>query len=288
MNKRNLSIIAGILIIIGVVGAIFTYRVHVPQPFSEEKTIDSKNISTVQIQSDNADINIYESNEDHIKVILEGETSTNRKKHFTVDADDSVLAIRYKEKFYSWFHFDFFHVYKPVHLNVYLPEKEYELFEITNVNGEIIVEKQKINDLDVKTTNGDIELNNIRSNKVSVKTSNGDMELKDVAAPNIHVDSVNGSMLLNELEGDITGETNNGNFSVTTKDLERNIKLKTINGDMVIRTEREPKNTEFNVSVVNGDINILDKYTGSAKIGNGENLIELTTTNGDITVGKIG
>lgn len=286
MNKRNLSIIAGILIIIGVVGAIFTYGVHVPQPFSEEKTIDSKNISTVQIQSDNADINIYESNEDHIKVILEGETSTNRKKHFTVDADDSVLAIRYKEKFYSWFHFDFFHVYKPVHLNVYLPEKEYELFEITNVNGEIIVEKQKINDLDVKTTNGDIELNNIRSNKVSVKTSNGDMELKDVAAPNIHVDSVNGSMLLNELEGDITGETNNGNFSVTTKDLERNIKLKTINGDMVIRTEREPKNTEFNVSVVNGDINILDKYTGSAKIGNGENLIELTTTNGDITVEK--
>lgn len=286
MNKRNLSIIAGILIIIGVVGAIFTYRVHVPQPFSEEKTIDSKNISTVQIQSDNADINIYESNEDHIKVILEGETSTNRKKQFTVDADDSVLAIRYKEKFYSWFHFDFFHVYKPVHLNVYLPEKEYELFEITNVNGEIIVEKQKINDLDVKTTNGDIELNNIRSNKVSVKTSNGDMELKDVAAPNIHVDSVNGSMLLNELEGDITGETNNGNFSVTTKDLERNIKLKTINGDMVIRTEREPKNTEFNVSVVNGDINILDKYTGSAKIGNGENLIELTTTNGDITVEK--
>ena len=286
MNKRNLSIIAGILIIIGVVGAIFTYRVHVPQPFSEEKTIDSKNISTVQIQSDNADINIYESNEDHIKVILEGETSTNRKKHFTVDADDSVLAIRYKEKFYSWFHFDFFHVYKPVHLNVYLPEKEYELFEITNVNGEIIVEKQKINDLDVKTTNGDIELNNIRSNKVSVKTSNGDMELKDVATPNIHVDSVNGSMLLNELEGDITGETTNGNFSVTTKDLNRNIKLKTVNGDMVIRTAQEPKNTEFNVSVVNGDINILDKYSGSAKIGNGENLIELTTTNGDITVEK--
>lgn len=286
MNKRNLSIIAGILIIIGVVGAIFTYRVHVPQPFSEEKTIDSKNISTVQIQSDNADINIYESNEDHIKVILEGETSTNRKKQFTVDADDSVLAIRYKEKFHSWFHFDFFHVYKPVHLNVYLPEKEYELFEITNVNGEIIVEKQKINDLDVKTTNGDIELNNIRSNKVSVKTSNGDMELKDVAAPNIHVDSVNGSMLLNELEGDITGETTNGNFSVTTKDLNRNIKLKTVNGDMVIRTAQEPKNTEFNVSVVNGDINILDKYSGSAKIGNGENLIELTTTNGDITVEK--
>ena len=73
---------------------------------------------------------------------------------------------------------------------------------------------------------------------------------------------------------------------MTTKDLNRPIQLESTNGKIRIKTEKEPTNVRFDVSVVNGDINILNKYVGAVTIGKGENLIKLTTVNGEVSVTK--
>ncbi len=71
-----------------------------------------------------------------------------------------------------------------------------------------------------------------------------------------------------------------------TKHLDRPIQLASDNGSIIIRTEKEPTNATFDVHVDSGHINILDKYSGSTVVDKGDNLIKLTTDNGEITVEK--
>lgn len=53
-----------------------------------------------------------------------------------------------------------------------------------------------------------------------------------------------------------------------------------------LRRKKEPSNVQFNVSVDNGKVDILNKYDSNAVIGKGKNIIKLATHNGSISVIK--
>lgn len=127
-------------------------------------------------------------------------------------------------------------------------------------------------------------MSDLKIKDVKVKTDNGRIELNTIVAENIDVKSANGRLDLNNVEGDIKGSTNNGKISLTTLDLDRNIQLESDNGKITIKTDKEPTNATFKVSVDNGRINILDKYKEDTVIGKGKYLIDLETDNGKIEV----
>ena len=88
------------------------------------------------------------------------------------------------------------------------------------------------------------------------------------------------------MEGNLEGETHNGSIALETKELDRDIDFKTHNGKIKITTEKEPSNVQFNVSVDNGKVDILNKYDHNVVIGKGKNTIKLGTHNGSISVIK--
>lgn len=276
--------VAGTIFIIGIVGSLLTYRMNAPEPISEERVIDNNQLSVLDIDTDNVGVNIYPSQEDTVKITLEGEASTNIESSLVASVEDSTLFITYNDEQRSWFNFDLFHVFKPLILSIYVPEKQYELLKVSSDNGYVSAEQLNIEQVVLNTDNGRVELEKIDSQKVDVETNNGRMELKDIMAQTIQVKTDNGKVTLDHVEGVLKGETNNGSISLLTKELERNISFKTNNGKIVIETEKEPTNVQFNVIANNGKVNILDKYQGSTTVGNGENLIELTINNGSITV----
>ncbi len=284
MNKRKLSIIAGVLIIIGIVGSLLTYRIIDPEPISEEKVIDHKQVSSIDIDTDNIGVNILPTTDDSIKVTLEGETSTNIIRSFTTDIEDSTLFITYHEEQRSWFNFDIFNVLKPLKINVYLPQKQYDSLNVSANNGRVSIEKLNSKRMELHSNNGRVELNEVHSPTIIAETNNGRINMKEIIAQTISVESRNGRVTLDRVEGDVKAETRNGGISLITQDLDRNINLISHNGKITIKTEEKPTNVRFNVSVHNGNVNILDKYQGSTTIGNGENLVELTTHNGSISV----
>ena len=53
-----------------------------------------------------------------------------------------------------------------------------------------------------------------------------------------------------------------------------------------LQTKKEPSDVQFNVSVDNGKVDILNKYDRDAVIGKGKNMIKLATHNGSISVIK--
>ncbi|EJV82905.1 DUF4097 family beta strand repeat-containing protein [Bacillus mycoides] len=288
INKKKLSIIAGIIFIIGIVGSLFTYRSIATVPISEEKVINNNNVSSVIIDTNNVRVNINPTTESNMKVTLDGEVNPNIKRTLATDEKGSTLLISYKEKQQSWFNFNISEVLVPLTLNVYLPEKQYDSLKISNNNGYVSAKQQNTTHFDINTSNGRVELREINSQKINAETNNGSMDFKDITAQNIHVKSNNGRIMLDHVEGELEGQSKNGSLSLKTNELDRNLNFTTHNGKINIETEKEPTNVQFNVSVDNGKANILNKYNGNAVIGKGENQIKLNTHNGSISVKKHG
>ncbi|MGH0942767.1 DUF4097 family beta strand repeat-containing protein [Bacillus mycoides] len=288
INKKKLSIIAGIIFIIGIVGSLFTYRSIATVPISEEKVINNNNVSSVIIDTNNVRVNINPTTESNMKVTLDGEVNPNIERTLATDEKDSTLLISYKEKQQSWFNFNISEVLVPLTLNVYLPEKQYDSLKISNNNGYVSAKQQNTTHFDINTSNGRVELREINSQKINAETNNGSMDFKDITAQNIHVKSNNGRIMLDHVEGELEGQSKNGSLSLKTNELDRNLNFTTHNGKINIETEKEPINVQFNVSVDNGKANILNKYNGNAVIGKGENQIKLNTHNGSISVKKHG
>ncbi|MFB8420430.1 DUF4097 family beta strand repeat-containing protein [Priestia aryabhattai] len=286
LNKKKLSVLAGILILVGVIGGLLTYRAIDPEPISKEKTINSNQVSKVNIDTDNTRVHVYPIKGDNIKVTLKGETSPNIKRDFTTDVKNSTLFISYNEQQRSWVNFDIVSVLKPLSINVYLPEKQYSSLVISSNNGYVSVKKLRAADVSVRANNGRVELGDIDSESLNTNVHNGLTSIKNAAAKTVQAKGNNGKITLSNVEGSLEGETHNGSIALETEELDRDIDFKTHNGKITITTEKQPSDVQFNVSVDNGKVDILNKYDRNAVIGNGKNIIKLATHNGNISVVK--
>ncbi|MEH7029931.1 DUF4097 family beta strand repeat-containing protein, partial [Bacillus wiedmannii] len=205
INKKSLSIIAGIIFIIGIIGSLFTYRSIAAVPISEEKVVNNNNVSSVIIDTNNVRVNINPTKDSNVKVKLDGEVNPNVKRTLATDEEDSTLLISYKEKQQSWFNFNISEVLAPLTLNVYLPEKQYDSLKVSNNNGYVSAKKLNATHFNINTSNGHVELREINSPKIIAEANNGIMDFKDVLAQNIHVKSNNGRIMLDHVEGEIEG-----------------------------------------------------------------------------------
>ncbi|WJN43498.1 DUF4097 family beta strand repeat-containing protein [Priestia aryabhattai] len=286
LNKKKLSVLAGILILVGIIGSLLTYRAINPEPISKEKVINSNQVSKVNINTDNTRVHVYPIKGSDIKVTLKGETASNIKRDFTTNVKNSTLFISYNEQQRSWVNFDIVSVLKPLSINVYLPEKQYNSLGISSNNGYVSVKKLRAADVSVRANNGRVELEDIDSQNLNTNVHNGLTSVKNAAAKTIQTKANNGKITLSNVEGNLKGETHNGSIVLETAELNRNIDFKTHNGKIKITTEKEPSNVQFNVSVDNGKVDILNKYDRDVVIGKGKNIIKLATHNGSISVIK--
>jgi DUF4097 and DUF4098 domain-containing protein YvlB len=266
INLKKIAIIAFFLLLVGGIGSIFTFKaVQKEVTANEKKTFDNSNIMSIEVDLDNAGVELLPTKETVTTVELTGKGSKNIKKQFSAQVEGDKLVIKLKDEKWKLFRFDF--LQESLKVTVSLPEKQYDLLEVDNDNGYVQLEDLTIAKINAETDNGRVEMKNVISSQVEAKTDNG-------------------RIILEQVSGEIQGKTSNGRISIVTEDLDRPMKLETNNGRIEIETEKEPTNVTFNVDVDNGRVDILNKYSGNAVIGNGDNLIELKTDNGRITVTK--
>lgn len=262
---KKLVIVASLLFVVGVIGSIVTFNLmDDPVRVAEEKVIDTNNISAIDIHANNETVKIIPSKDQATKVELTGKATKNFKDKLSVDVEGNTLSVQ-TENQRKLFNFDFFTTSLTV--TVYLPEKLYESLQVDIDNGHFQAEQLTIKDIDATTNNGRIKMSNIDSEIIKVESDNGEINLEDV-------------------DGEIVGETNNGSISLVTTNLDRPIELESDNGSIQVKSDKEPTNATFLVDTDNGTVTIFDKYNGNAVIGDGDNLIKLSTDNGEITVTK--
>ncbi|MFG2123891.1 DUF4097 domain-containing protein [Streptomyces sp. NPDC048710] len=115
--------------------------------------------------------------------------------------------------------------------------------------------------VDVHTSNGEIAVNNA-TGPVKLRTSNGDVKVKDVKG------------------GDIDTQTSNGEVTIQTA-TPQNIKARTTNGSLTVTAP--PAKYQISANDTHGDKKMAFKNDPSGKYR-----LDLSTTNGDLTVQSAG
>ncbi|NRG31924.1 DUF4097 family beta strand repeat-containing protein [Niallia circulans] len=264
ISLKKLMVTGLILVLIGGIGAFLTFRDN-SIDIHEEKVFKENDITGIEVDSNNAGIEIIPTAEKETKVVLQGKGSSETKGSFTAKVVGEKLVVNWNEKQISFFQMNF--IDESLTLKILVPVKEYKSLRINNDNGKIDLADLMVEQVQAESNNGRIHLQNIQSRSVEVNSDNGRVSLDHVS-------------------GSVKGETNNGRILMKTATLDQAIQLETDDGSIEIVTDKEPTNVTFDVQVDDGSINILDKYKGSTVIGNGENKVKLKTNNGKIRVGN--
>ena len=263
LNRRKITVIALLLLIIGVIGALMTYPSFADiEPVMEEKVFNEA-FTDIVVEADNSKIEIIPSADTTAKVEFNFDTSNKSRYIFEADVKNDELKVKVKEKVLQFFNFDF-HM-KSFVTKIYLPEQTY-------------------NSIMAETENGAVAIDNITAISITGESTNGSVHLKRLAAEEITAETENGKINFEAVAGELRGKTTNGRIEFETERINQPIDFETVNGKIIIRTDEKPKNAEVHAEVVNGSISIFGEKNRHTVFGNGENKIELTTVNGGITV----
>jgi DUF4097 and DUF4098 domain-containing protein YvlB len=266
LSIKKISIVALVLLLVGVTGSLLTANAKKQsEPIKEERIIQGEDFTNIDIKVDNAEVEVIPTSNHAAKVELTGGDKKSRAYTFDVDVQENTLAVHLDEKNLKFYNFNF--TESGLALKVYVPEKLYESLLVEAANGRIRAEEVGVE-------------------AATVKTINGTIELQDLQTSTLHVKSENGKILLQNIEGDISGNVINGEINFVTDHLNRNIDFENLNGKIGIQTLKEPTNATIDVEVSFGGVNIFGDSNRNAVFGNGENLIKLSTLNGEVTVTK--
>lgn len=275
--------VALLLIVIGGVGSIFAYRMSASAETIITEEVNGQNISSIELDVENEQVEVIPTDDDTIRIELE-ENQNQSNVQLTVEEDVDTLKIATSDKNFKLFSFEFFNWNRD--LKIYVPVKNYHSLHIEIGNGSIQMSDLSVNQLYVNTSNGKIDLADLETEQSEIGTNNGKIKLKNVITETIQVSAHNGKIEMEQISGEVTGETKNGAISFITDDLDRPIDLQSHNGSIRVETDNKPTNVTFNTKAHNGEITIFNNSDTSNIIGNGENLINLSTHNGSITVSK--
>ncbi|HWO76443.1 MAG TPA: DUF4097 family beta strand repeat-containing protein [Bacillus sp. (in: firmicutes)] len=263
MNRiKQISVIALLLLLVGTGGSIITFNFIDNSTDSVEQEMDAKNITNIEISAHNERVELISTNDQAIKVELTGKRTRNLEDRLEVDSYGDTLTIETEEE-RKLFNINFFGESRE--LTIYLPAKDYELLQVGIENGSLQASNLNIKEIHTETDNGHVEMDDMTANDVQIYINNGKVDLDGV-------------------QGNISGESNNGSFSLTTSNLDRNIEWEANNGKIEIETEKEPTNATLDLKTTNGKATVFGNSNWDSVVGNGDHLIKLTTKNGSISI----
>lgn len=261
MNRKFWFSLASVLVVVGIIGSIFTFNDN-KEEVSKEETISSENVDQVDVYGSNAKIDIRPTTKNDISVAWNGTKSINNNEDLNVKRDNDTLKIDLGGRKWRLFNIDSF--FNDMTLTIHVPEKQYDALHVNTGNGNISAKEIDADDVELETANGRVTGEDLETTNFSADTDNGKIKLKDV-------------------DGTITGRTANGKITIDTPDLERSIDLKTANGPIAIHSEQKPENVSLVANTANGSIDIFGQ-SGGYVVGDGDHNVELQTANGKINV----
>lgn len=281
---KKVSIAALVLLVIGTVGSVLTFKSAMKSiEVEEEKTINDQ-YSNIQVKTNNSRVEIIPTEESITTVELIGKVPKSHKLTFETNVKGDTLYVDLKDKQRTLFSMNFF---TSIQLKVHVPSKKYGAVEIKSNNGRIVAEEIDAKELQADTDNGRIELRKIKGSTVKARSSNGRIELTKIDVDSVDVETDNGSLLLNDVYGNIIGSSDNGKIVMENEHIDQPMEFDTDNGRIDIQTKKEPVDVTFLGRTSNGKVMIFDKeYSKDFEVGGGKNQIKLKSQNGRITVGK--
>ena len=186
-------------------------------------------------------------------------------------------------------------------LEIELPAATYELIKAKTANAKIEIDHFDVSELDLETKNGRIDAKVIQANQMQLATCNGSIEIER-GSGNVSARTTNGGIKVKQLSGaltarttngkiamhdvsnDIIADTTNGKIEFENQTIAQQVELSTTNSKIEIKLRQKPADARFELSTTNGKTWLFGNERNFDKYGEGEHLVDLSTTNGKIEV----
>ena len=271
MNQKRLTLIMGILLIIGLIGSSVTNnRDGVKTTFNDRIAINK--LDTAEVNALNTivegigQVQVRPTEGEEILVTLEGKggrRQIDKKFTLTTEIEKSKLTVHLEYNQFGFFNFSF--LSNLLQLTVYLPEKQYESLTINSDVGEVRVDQ-------------------IQTRELKVDVSVGSIEIDQMISETTKLNSNVGTITVNHLEGSLEAQVNVGKVKLSSDTINQNIDLQVDVGSIEVELDNEPENVMFSTAIDLGSTKLFGDTMSSKLIGSGENLVNLSANIGDITV----
>lgn len=224
---------------------------------AEQKTVTLKDsYQSISINCVSDDITIKRSENNETKIVY----YENESNKCNITVEDHCLKINKTTVNHHWqFHFnimDLFSNWGENEIVVYLPENEYQNYQIGTVSGDIKIENKivKAQEIEFGTTSGDIALTAANAEKVKMITVSGDVKADISEGQELSVETTSGDIdfektavnkiTMHTVSGDIKGTTA-GNYQYHTS---------TVSGDISVPVSSEQTDKTASFETVSGDV----------------------------------
>lgn len=301
LNIKRLSMIAALLLLIGILGSISTYKfISKPESLTEEIKVTDNDFNDIEISTDDGKVELVPTNEMNALIEISG---YDLKNNFSATVIDSTLSISYKESSKKFYNFNFSR--KSASVKVHIPKKLYNTISVRANNGRLITKELEANEINLSANDGSIDLQNIQTDSLSVtanngritadsltgtifnlKANDGRITLKNMSTDSVAITSHNGKIELEEVTGALSAKANDGSIHLVNDTLDDPIDFSTHNGKIHIQTNQEPGDAEVQAQARNGSIRIFGEKRSHTVFGSGNNKIDLSSNDGRIVVEK--
>ena len=284
MKSSNKVIIAAVLLIaIGTVASIFTFKGEKGQPFEiVEKA--SKPFSSIHATADYAFMIIKPAEDNKAKAVLSGTQDNNRKvklKSFIKDQQWHIVA---EEQTPRLFNFTIGFIPGKRELTIYLPEKEYKKLYFRTENGKVSIKEIDSQSLQVESDNGKIDIAHLNANSIKTEAGNGKINVSDTNGK-VEARADNGLISFKNTKGQIKARTENGKISFSKSTITENLDFSADNGKITLDLQTKPKSMQLDARTDLGSIRIFGKkYSNSAVIFGSGPKVNIRTDNGKIVI----
>ncbi|WOV86673.1 DUF4097 family beta strand repeat-containing protein [Sporosarcina oncorhynchi] len=271
LNIKRLSIIASLLLLIGIVGSIATYK-FIAKPESLTEKIEDDHFTDIEISTNDGKIELVPTNEKNTRIEVSGHRLTD---NFSAMVTNSTLSISYQEKTKKFYSFGL--AQNSASMKIYIPRKSYHSIAVHANNGRLIVQELDADDMILKANNGKISASELKAKKIIVSAKDGSIDLQEIHSDELNVKSNNGRITANSLSG-TTIELQAKDGSIDLQQIHSDeLNVKSNNGRI---TANSLRGTTFKLQANDGRIRLTDVAADSISLDSRNGKIELEDVTG--------
>lgn len=252
------------------------------------KTENLDNVNSLNINSVISDVDIVKSNDNMIKVELNGDYKSNDNSRLI----DLSLVKNNNDILVKEINTPHNISYNDLHLVIYIPDNYKGDISVSSVAGDIKSDKiLELNSLKADSVSGDVEFSSVSAPIVDVNSTSGEIKFNNLNTNSSALKSVSGDINVDSYVGSLTAESKSGSVDFNISEIKGPSTINTISGDIDISLGisndlvLDGKTISGNISVSN-DLNNQTIETGDkflkATFNDGKNKLNITTTSGNI------
>ena len=297
MKTKVFSLVALGFLLVGLIGATMSFshsnlksfikNGHFENQYSNTKQgfVQENEYSNLNINVDSIKVELKKTNASTISWSLGGYTKNLPKVETSVNNDTLSISIEEKNQ---WFSIGHFISNELTTLTIFIPENsEINSLDIDCNSGMIKCRNLDFDDVDISLDSGIVDIMSMNGKDIKIKSDSGIIKLDQVSAQFIEANVDSGKLNLEHVRGDIKSRVDSGILTMTSTDLDQNIDLQVDSGIINIKTETEPENATINLNIDSGIARVFGQsYLSNARIGNGQNQVNITVDSGTVTIEK--